>query len=95
MDVCDKSQQNRRRLQATTRSSSGTQSGAEDSVHLAAHVFMGDSLALIEGGQALAHLLPKPFVMLKVARNQFTHYLIRAFACLRGDPVELGFEFRR
>src|ERR1019366_9285300 len=79
--------QNRRRLQATTRSSSGTQSGTEDSVHLAAHVLVGDGFALIEGGEALADLLPKPFVMVKVARNQLAHDLVRSFARLRGDPV--------
>src|SRR5450759_2502981 len=79
--------QNRRRLQATTRSSSGTQSGTEDSVHLAADVLVGDGFALIEGDKTLADLLPKPFVMVKVARNQLAHDLVRSFARLRGDPV--------
>src|ERR1700687_2639149 len=82
--------QNRPRLPATTRSSSenqsGTQSGTEDSVHLAAHVLVGDGFALIERGKALANLLPKPFVMVKVGRNQLAHHLVWSFACLRGDP---------
>src|SRR5271169_53210 len=86
--------QNRPQLQATTRSSSGTQSGTEDSVHLAAHVLVGDGLAAIKGGEALANLLPKPFVVFKAARNELTHNLVRRFARLRRDLVQLGFEFR-
>ena len=39
-----------------TRPSSRT----EDSVHLAAHVLIGDGFALIERREALANLLPKP-----------------------------------
>src|SRR5271169_1122095 len=61
--------QNRPRLRATTRSSSGNQSGTEDSIHLAAHVLVGHGFALIEGGQSLANLLLKPFLMVEVARN--------------------------
>src|ERR1019366_3132179 len=75
--------QNRRLLQATIRSSSGT----EDSVHLATHFLVGDGFAVIEGGEALANLLPKPFVMVEVARNQLAHDFVRSFACLRGDPA--------
>jgi hypothetical protein len=63
-----------------------TQSRTEDSVHLAAHVLVGDGFALIERGKALANLLPKPFVMIKVGRNQLAHHLVWSFACLRGDP---------
>ena len=63
-----------------------TRSGTEDSIHLSAHVLVGDGFALIEGREALANLLPKPFLMVKVARNQLAHDLVRSFARLRGDP---------
>jgi hypothetical protein len=62
-------------------------SGTEDSVHLATHFLVGDGFAVIEGGEALANLLPEPFVMVEVARNQLAHDFVRSFACLRGDPA--------
>ena len=43
--------------------------------------------ALIERGEALANLLPEPFVMIKATRNQLAHDLVRRFTRLRGDPV--------
>jgi len=56
---------------------------------------MRDGFALIERREAFAHLSSEPFVMVKVIRNQFAHYFVRAFTFLRSDPVELRLEFRR
>src|SRR5271156_4539068 len=64
---------------ATSQHSSGTQ----DSVHLAAHVFVGDALALIERREALANLLLEPFVVVKAGRNELAHDLVRRFTRLR------------
>src|ERR1700704_5851563 len=87
--VCGCSQQfaqNQQRLPATIRSSIREPNlGTEDSFHLASYVLVGDGFAVIEGGEALTDLLPKPFVMVKVARNQLANDLVRSFARLRGD----------
>jgi hypothetical protein len=48
----------------------------------------------IQGGAAFIDLLPEPFVMVEVVRDQLLHDLARAFAGLRGDPVQLVLELR-
>jgi hypothetical protein len=59
----------------------------KDSVHLPAHVLMTDGSALIKRGESFANLFLEPLVVVKIARNQLAHYLIRPFTSVRGDPV--------
>jgi hypothetical protein len=90
VDVCD----NPREIGGGFRRPFDFHLRTEDSVHLAAYVLVRNRLALIERSEALANLLPEPFIMIKIGRNQLAHYLVWSFARLRGDPIQLGFEFR-
>jgi len=82
--------QSRRRLQETIESSSG----AEDSLHLAAYFLVRDRFAAIQRAEALINLLPEPFIMVEIVRDQLLHDLIGGFSCLRGDSLQLGFQLR-
>ena len=63
-------------------------------LHLAAHFVVRDGLALIQGCEALPNLLLEPFVVVQVAGYQSLHDLVRSFAGLGSDSIQLGFEFR-